>query len=159
MQQKEKIKHTSLLEKVTRQWKLCCNLIEASVQAAKCLNMRFIFLYRYDFSKASFKIVYCAVGSFKSRDIRSLLRRKCHKPYFQFFFPAFILIHEDNTNGQYESLTCDHEPCRVIIQSPAMNKFGKDVEPRIMSLYEPVKRGHNREKETDVVNKISCNSL
>lgn len=74
MQQKEKIKQTSSLEEVTRQWKLCCDLIEASVKAAKCLNMRFIFLYRNDFGKASFfKIVYCAVGSFKSRDIRFLL--------------------------------------------------------------------------------------
>ena len=34
--------------------------------------------------------------------------------------------------------TWSHEPCRVLIQSPAMNKFGNDVDPCIMCLYEPL---------------------
>lgn len=45
------------------------------------------------------------------------------------------------------NLTCNHEPCRVIIQSPAMNKFGKDVDPRIMYLYEPIVTEEKQKKK------------
>ena len=72
-------KITSLLEEKIGQWNLSSKLIEAPVQAAKRLNVRFIFLYGYYFSKASFfKIVYHPVGSFKSRDIRFLLSIDIH---------------------------------------------------------------------------------
>lgn len=44
-------------------------------------------------------------------------------------------------------MTCDHEPCLVVIQSPAMNKFEKDVDPRIMYLYEPLRKNQEETKD------------
>lgn len=65
------------LKEITRQWKLSCKLIQASVEVAKCLDVRFIFLYRYYFSKASFfKMVDNLIGSFKSCDIWFFLFKK-----------------------------------------------------------------------------------
>lgn len=61
---------TGLLKEKIGQWNLGSKLVKSPVEAAKDLNVRFLFLYGYYFSKASFfKIVYHPVGSFKSRDI------------------------------------------------------------------------------------------
>lgn len=75
------------LEEKIGQWNLVSKLIEAPVQVAKRFNVRFIFLYWYYFSKASFfKIVYYSVGSFKPRDIRFLLSMTFVIKYFHLVY-------------------------------------------------------------------------
>jgi hypothetical protein len=65
---------TGLLKEKIGRGNLGSKLIKSPVEAAKDLNVRFLFLCVYYFIKASFfKIVYHPVGSFKSRDIRFLL--------------------------------------------------------------------------------------
>lgn len=57
-------------EEVTGQRELSSDLVEASVEAAKCLDVLFIFLHGYDFGEVSiFEMVHYAVGSFEPCDI------------------------------------------------------------------------------------------